>query len=295
MFERLDCPVCGFRGAEDFDMDAAYLNRRCGGCGSVYLARKKETRPAGQLYDEKYYRSPGHQFGYEDYTALREAIHRSADKRFKRIERLSGFTPGRSVLDVGCACGYYLEKARERGWDVQGIDISKWAIEQAPPDIRPKLLCDDLLTTTKLPKERYDCATLWDIIEQTPEPRRILTRVRDLLKPGGWLVLMFRDIGSPTARLFGRKWIHYRPEEKYVYLTMQGVRQMLAESGFGVRAIERSGTGKDTPLAALAEKLENYSRPLGRALKASAAKLGLSEKLVCVNFMDTRIAYATKL
>lgn len=295
MFERSDCPVCGFRTAQNFDASAAYLNRRCDGCGSVYLARKQESKPLAQLYDENYYRSPGHQFGYEDYTALREAIHRSADKRFKRIEALSGFRPGRSVLDVGCACGYYLEKARERGWEVHGIDISRWAIDQASPDMRPKLVCDDLLTTSKLVKGGYDCATLWDIIEQTPEPRRIVSRVHELLKSGGWMVMMFRDINSAASRLLGKKWIHYRPEEKYVYLTVQGVRQMLAEAGFGVRAIERANTGKDTPLEALAEKLEHYSGPLGRALRGSAERLGLSKKLVCINFMDTRIVYATKL
>ena len=46
----------------------------------------------------------------------------------------------------------------------------------------------------------FDVVTLWDVIEHTPDPRAVLDRCRELLKPGGLLIVNYPDIGSWIAR-----------------------------------------------------------------------------------------------
>ncbi len=46
--------------------------------------------------------------------------------------------PGR-LLDVGCSCGYFLEVAASRGFDVHGVEFSKSAIAAARPDVRDRI------------------------------------------------------------------------------------------------------------------------------------------------------------
>src|SRR5205814_3600867 len=36
-----------------------------------------------------------------------------------------------NLLDVGCHLGMFLEVAKEAGWDVTGLEPSRWSVEQA--------------------------------------------------------------------------------------------------------------------------------------------------------------------
>jgi len=52
-----------------------------------------------------------------------------------------GLKAGDRILDVGCGKGFLLQSFREvtAGVEVQGIDISKYAIDHAPEDLKPLL------------------------------------------------------------------------------------------------------------------------------------------------------------
>jgi len=52
-----------------------------------------------------------------------------------------GLKAGDSILDIGCGKGFLLESFRDviAGVEVQGIDISRYAIDHAPEDLKPRL------------------------------------------------------------------------------------------------------------------------------------------------------------
>ena len=56
----------------------------------------------------------------------------------------------------------------------------------------------------QVPDRSIDVITLWDVIEHTPDPSRVIRRVSELVKPGGLLIVNYPDIGSSIARLLGR-------------------------------------------------------------------------------------------
>ena len=60
--------------------------------------------------------------------------------------------PGDSVLDVGCGKGFQLVELAmaQPGLDIKGLDISDYAIENAHPDVKPKIQKG---TASKLPFE----------------------------------------------------------------------------------------------------------------------------------------------
>jgi len=61
----------------------------------------------------------------------------------KRITEYFGLHDGASILDVGCAKGFFLYDLRmiNNTFDVRGVDISQYAIDNALPEVKENLLC----------------------------------------------------------------------------------------------------------------------------------------------------------
>lgn len=87
------------------------------------------------FYDHDYFDGPGksnycgYAFGSSPFAAHADAI-----VALMREHALSG-----PVLDVGCAKGFLVYVLRQRGIEAYGVDWSRYAIEEADPDVRPYL------------------------------------------------------------------------------------------------------------------------------------------------------------
>src|SRR5690349_1799982 len=53
------------------------------------------------------------------------------------LDELGRFGPGARVLDLGCGTGVFLQRARDAGFDVSGIDISREMIALAEQRLGP--------------------------------------------------------------------------------------------------------------------------------------------------------------
>jgi 2-polyprenyl-3-methyl-5-hydroxy-6-metoxy-1,4-benzoquinol methylase len=119
------------------------------------------------------------------------------------IERQRPGLRGR-VLDIGTAGGSFLKVAADRGWQVDGCEPNVWLCEWANAHyglgIRPGTVFEQ-----EYPAAAFDVVTLWDVLEHTPDPRRVIEECQRLLKPGGLLVINYPDIGSWVARAMRAK------------------------------------------------------------------------------------------
>lgn len=192
---------------------------RCRQCGLVFVSPRVQ---AGTIVDSY---SAG-----EDptFVSQAEARERTFGESVARIEALTG-GPGR-VFDIGTADGSFLAAARARGWQVDGCEpnrwVAAWGKQHYGIDIRPGPLTDH-----DLPQGHYDVVTLWDVVEHLPQPSAILERVRDLVKPSGYLILTFPDIGSPSAKYLGRFWPFLSSVHLY-YFSKKTMREVLKRHGF---------------------------------------------------------------
>lgn len=84
---------------------------------------------AGKLYDAHYFGT----YGGLPYT--RDEPHWA--RFFGEIaDRICTEIRPRTVLDAGCAMGFLVEQLRQRGVEGYGLDISEYALEQVPPEIK---------------------------------------------------------------------------------------------------------------------------------------------------------------
>lgn len=82
------------------------------------------------------YFNDAHLGGYDDYRWDNETWRSFF---VSLADRVVGITNPRTVLDVGCARGLFVQALVARGVDATGIDVSEHAVESAHPDVRDRL------------------------------------------------------------------------------------------------------------------------------------------------------------
>ncbi|MFI8950584.1 class I SAM-dependent methyltransferase [Streptomyces sp. NPDC053750] len=116
--------------------------------------------------------------------------------------RLRSWLPDRAgdVLDLGCGTGSLSLLAAEQGHRVTGVDRSPAMVELA----RGKLAGRDAVfltgdaATPPVGEQRFDTVLARHVVWTLPDPGRALRHWRELLRPGGRLVLVEGVWGSVT-------------------------------------------------------------------------------------------------
>jgi SAM-dependent methyltransferase len=222
------------------------------------------------FYDATYFQGAGDAKGYDDYAALHAGLERTARGRLRRLGRmLAGAGIGtRRLLEIGCGTGVFLRVAQEAGWDVRGVEVSRYAADQARA---AGLLVDCApLEEVDLPPASFDAVVLWDTIEHLPQPAETLAGAARLLRPGGVLALSTGDVTSLCARLSGADWHLFTLPEHLWFFSPAALRRLLARQGCSPARVTREVFW--VPLCYIAERLRKS--PSG-ASRAVAALVGL--------------------
>ncbi|MER5213393.1 class I SAM-dependent methyltransferase [Streptomyces sp. NPDC002838] len=133
-----------------------------------------------------------------------EPDHGLRDPEVRRAwaDRLRGWLPGRAcdVLDLGCGTGSLSLLAAEQGHRVTGVDLSPPMVDLA----RAKLAGRDAVflvgdaAAPPVGEQRFDAVLVRHVLWALPDPGRALRHWRELLRPGGRLVLI-EGVWGPVA------------------------------------------------------------------------------------------------
>ena len=159
----------------------------------------------------------------------------------RRLEEISPYVRSGRWLDVGCSNGVFVEHARERGIDAEGIDLSAVAVAAGRARGLP-VVC--ATSETYEPGCHYDTITAFDVLEHTVDPMAFLRAARRLLAPGGRIALTVPNQASLIRRVMGRRWYFYIPEEHLFYFNPSTIRALLKRTGFEMQR----GTAAYKPL-----------------------------------------------
>ncbi len=108
---------------------------------------------------------------------------------------------GGALLDVGCAFGRFLERARQH-YRCAGMDISAYALEAARRRLPGIPLTQGRIEEFRT-EARYDVVTCFDVLEHVPDLDLALRRLGDLLAPSGVLAIAVPVYDTPAGWAFG--------------------------------------------------------------------------------------------
>jgi 2-polyprenyl-3-methyl-5-hydroxy-6-metoxy-1,4-benzoquinol methylase len=230
------CILCGGGRFKPGLSCGGFFYVRCRDCGLVQM----NPQPAAEAVLRRYREGHG-----EDYLAYEAAN----EGPFLRLQELAlgdggfyaaepGLMGGREkprVLDIGCATGALLEKLRDRGWAVQGVEICGPQAEYARRQRRLPVL-DRPLEENRLGEKQFQAVLASHLIEHLNDPRSFLEEARRILAPGGRLYLTTPNIGGFQARLLGGRWRSAIFDHLYLF-SVRTLSALLTRTGFTVEKI----------------------------------------------------------
>jgi len=240
---------------------------RCSSCGCIFQNPVPEKSALARFYPREYWWSENtthvgrsaHFFRKLE-KAYREFVTRDHVRFLNSCVRENPHS-NKLLLDIGCGNGTFLHLARLHGFDPHGMDVSDRAVEIAQQQYGLKVRQGEI--GSKIWNGcRFDFITMFHVLEHLPDPRLGLKYARELLQPGGVLILQVPNLSSLQARLFGARWYGLDVPRHVINYTPKALGHLLRDAGFGYRLSSRFSL-RDNP-ASIASSLVPWLDPIHR-------------------------------
>jgi len=224
------CPICA-SSAASIGVKSGHSIYECPAC-SLRFTLPDLAQDLQEVYGERYFTSADAEYG--DYLAEEPAHRRQAVRYLQQIQLVH---PVGSLLDIGGAAGFFADEARKHGWSAQMVEVSPYAANRAEA-IGVKVVRGAFPDVNI--GGQFDAVTFFNSLEHLPELRRAEQRLRELVKPGGVVVIETWDWRSFIARIQGLGWHQYHPEYVPHYFDRRSLRLLFNASEWRMLEFRRA-------------------------------------------------------
>jgi SAM-dependent methyltransferase len=228
------CPICGQAAAQKWlqgpdrfhGRREKYTLVRCPGCSIVWLEHPPAPEEMHLHYTDGYHKQ------------ISAAGENSPIRWKDRKAALDPYKRSGSLLDLGCSSGSFLEFMHGASWKLSGIEMSAEGAKTARERSNAQVFVGDILDAP-FPPESFDAITCFDVLEHLYEPRQVMARVSEWLKPGGIFYVLVPNVDSAEARVFGSYWhglelprhlFHYSPASLKYLAGTAGLQEVSLET-----------------------------------------------------------------
>ncbi len=217
------CPVCNSNSATFFLNKSASSYFKCNDCSMVYLNPIMSPDATVDYYTNLN-------------TGQGEIV--SSDSKFYReiysmgLESIEKLKKHGELLDIGCSTGFFLDIAKERGWNTSGLElgIEEASVAENKGHTIHKHSIDNL-DSGKL----FDAITMWDVLEHIPDGIDQLIKIKDHLNHKGILFFQIPNSDSLAAKVLRKECRMFDGLEHTNLYNPSTVRQIAATCGFIVK------------------------------------------------------------
>jgi len=228
------CPICGGAGGRKWlrapdrfhGRQEKYTLLRCPACSLVWLSHPPQPEGMHLHYTDAYDR------------LISSAGENSPERWRARNAALAPYKQSGALLDLGCSSGSFLQSLSGKNWDLYGIEMSAESAKKAQTRTGAEVFVGEILDA-QFPSESFDVITCFDVFEHLYEPRRVMAKVFEWLKPGGIFYVLVPNVDSAEGRVFGGYWhglelprhlFHYSPAALKFLAESAGLREVSLET-----------------------------------------------------------------
>ena len=146
--------------------------------------------------------------GQEQFTVLdknptddADRWNQQKDQSFQFVRR---YLPvAGSMLDIGCGSGRLMYVARRAGWEVKGLELSEKMAQYVRNQLDEDVVVADFLDVeaSKISDVPFDLICLRHVLEHLPDCLSAMRKLRELLKPGGHILIEIPNVESISKRV----------------------------------------------------------------------------------------------
>ncbi|MCX7677945.1 MAG: class I SAM-dependent methyltransferase [Spirochaetes bacterium] len=197
---------------------------KCTFCTAIFNETHREIK-----YDKKYFTDEYKaQYG-KTYVEDFNNIYNLSRKRIQRIKALTKNIS--SLLDIGCAYGFFLKSAMDEGiTNLSGIEISHEAANYCKKKYAIPVI-NDRFENVKLSK-KYSVITAWYFIEHLSNPLGAITKISDAIEKGGVFAFSVPSAFGPQFFFHKNDWFKNHPLDHRINFTPRCVRILLRSLQF---------------------------------------------------------------
>jgi SAM-dependent methyltransferase len=185
------------------------------------------------MYEAEYFRA------YEDEGVSFPTEGRLRRRYRRRLKHLKSIAGVGSLLEIGVGHGAFLEAAQKQGWNVIGVDVSRFACEYVQRTYGIHVYCGSL-SDAGIPPSSIDAVHMSHILEHLGEPVGTLNAVRRLLRPGGVLAVEVpNELDTLAVRLkelAGSQTPYSVRSTHLIFFTPRTLIKTVAAAGFVIRS-----------------------------------------------------------
>lgn len=221
------CPLCKSKRTQrkirlkDYSFSKDFFDiYECKNCFVGFTQPELSEKKLKTYYDDKNYHS------YQKSSGLFSIIYAFVQK-LNNLYKLSILKElgVKTLLDYGSGSGSFVDFCNKNNINTDGFEpINK--------NNKEKTYHDTQIVSNK----KYDCVTLWHVLEHTKDPVSILSFVRRVLNKGGRLVIALPNTDSYDNIYYGDKWAGYDVPRHQYHFNPKSINRLISTAGLEIES-----------------------------------------------------------
>ena len=209
-----NCPVCNqdkfnpFLSCVDYTVSReTFQIVQCAACGFRFTNPRPDENEIGKYYQaEEYISHSDTSKGIVNklYQIVRNHTIKQKVKLINQLVksqksvRKDSFGEVKSLLDIGCGTGEFLNACKENGWNVTGIEPSEIARKNAEQKYGIKPLPQEKLF--EISERKFNVITLWHVLEHIYQLDKTIDQIKKIIADNGTLIVAVPNCNSFDAK-----------------------------------------------------------------------------------------------
>ena len=233
-----NCPVCGsphsslkFKAKDYTVSNEMFHIVTCDSCCLIYTNPRPAAHEAGPYYHASAYIS--HSDTNEGivnklYHAVRKFTLQSKTNWIESEKKGT-----KELLDVGCGNGHFLAAAKEKGWNINGVELDPETAARAA-NLTGLTIAASLKEID--PAKEFQVITLWHVLEHVYELDEYFQFFKSRLAKDGKLLFALPNPASFDATYFKQYWAAYDVPRHIYHFTPATIAALAEKYGFKLKS-----------------------------------------------------------
>ena len=228
------CPACESGNTFPVGQLNGWAMVRCSVCDLIYTHDLPTSQQISEIYNQAYQEDGLYDAHLKELDLMIKTC-RSHQGLYRNRLFLKRFKPrsGEKLLEIGCGIGTFLVAAKQRGWQVEGVDISVRALEISR-HIHGLPVYRGTLEELTVPPNTYKAIVCWEVLEHLSSPHQFVKHARKLLRSDGLFVCSVPNSSDKVPHFVDRLGPASVPPVHLNFWTLDSFRRFAELNGFRV-------------------------------------------------------------